>query len=585
MTSAVLGSICDLERGRPCCQHTTTSHWRNTLGRALPPEPGTTAGEASPELGNFFRHPFGLESLSARLTKMITRRHRRRRRRNGTRAIALRRSLACSGANLACQTNEWNCNENAEQNRRARAPRDRRFLAPWKVKKRSSTKTTTTTNSRRTSIRIDETQDLVQKTPAGCRPALRARRRLSSDRLQSSAGEYPHDVICGFLHARLESSETRDEFSEWPARPLDSIETIELQLRARARESESRCNGRAGSCQVVEGPPYGARARLFSSSPASDRSQSRRSFGLIGRAWAVLFASHGYRVKLYDTNEESTRAAPELIRQELVRLFENDQARGTLSLEERMALVGTFESLGEALERVVHVQECVYDELSLKQEVFEQIDEWLGDQPMTSICSSTSIHLPSLVFSRVKTHRDQCLVAHPINPLNLIRLVELVPCKETRLEILLRTRITMDEIGQKPVVLRKEVSGFAINRLKYALFQEAFRLVHDGVMTPDDVDTVVSDGLGPRYAFMGPWMTAHLNATGMGEYLMRYSEGIYNVSKDCQPLLRIQGEAAQQIVDSMAHVVPLDKLDTKRAWRDKCLGELAKSKEKLGTGM
>lgn len=299
----------------------------------------------------------------------------------------------------------------------------------------------------------------------------------------------------------------------------------------------------------------------------------------------MLFSSFGYRVKLYDTNIEAQEGAPDLIRKQHESLEANGQSRGSLTIDERMKLVQTYDTMEEALEGVLHVQECVYDDLTLKQEVFEQIDEWLGEQPLTSLCSSTSIHLPSQVFSKVVKHRDQCLVAHPINPLNLIRLVELVPCKETRLEIVLRTRITMDEIEQKPVVLRKEVSGFAINRLKYALFQEAFRLVYDGVMTPDDVDTVVSDGLGPRYAFMGPWMTAHLNATGMGEYLQRYSEGIYNVSKDCQPLLRIQGEAAQLIVDVMTHVVPLDKLDEKRAWRDKCLGELAKTKEKLGTGM
>jgi len=103
-------------------------------------------------------------------------------------------------------------------------------------------------------------------------------------------------------------------------------------------------------------------------------------------------------------------------------------------------------------------------------------------------------------------------------------------------------------------------------------------------MTADDVDIVVSDSLGPRYAFMGPWMTAHLNAAEIGDYLERYANGIYKVSCDCVPLRKIEGEAAQQIVDAMNyHEVPLDKLDQKRAWRDKCLIELAKIKDQLGT--
>jgi len=298
----------------------------------------------------------------------------------------------------------------------------------------------------------------------------------------------------------------------------------------------------------------------------------------------MIFSSFGYRVQLYDVNEDCLKRAPELIKQELEELCQKKLARGHLSLEERLELISTTNSLQECLKDVVHVQECVFDSLPLKQELFEQVDQLMAeDNILASICSSTSVHLPSLVFERVKKHKDQCLVAHPINPPLHVRLVELIPCAETREEIVIRTRLTMDEIGQKPVLLRKEISGFALNRLQYAVFQEAFRLVHDGVMTADDVDTVVSDGLGPRYAFMGPWMTAHLNAAGMGDYLERYADGIYNVSCDCVPLRKIEGEAAQQIVDVMNHEVPLDKLAQKRAWRDKCLIELAKIKDQLGT--
>lgn len=297
----------------------------------------------------------------------------------------------------------------------------------------------------------------------------------------------------------------------------------------------------------------------------------------------MIFSSFGYRVQLYDVNAECLAQAPDLIARELKELCDKKLARGTLSLEERLALISTTESLEECLRDAIHVQECVFDNLPLKQELFKKVDSLVGDNNEVAICSSTSIHLPSLVFEGVVKHKSQCLVAHPINPPLHVRLVELIPCPETREEILIRTRLTMDEVGQKPVVLHKEISGFALNRLQYAVFQEAFRLIHDGVMSPEDVDTVVSDGLGPRYAFMGPWMTAHLNATGMGEYLEKYAGGIYNVSKDCQPLLRIEGEAAQQIVDAMMIEVPLNKLAEKRAWRDKCLIELAKIKDNLGT--
>lgn len=296
----------------------------------------------------------------------------------------------------------------------------------------------------------------------------------------------------------------------------------------------------------------------------------------------MIFSSFGYKVQLYDVNLECLKKAPEMIAQELKDLCDKKLARGYLTLDERTSCISITESLEECLRDAVHVQECVFDSLPLKQELFEKVDQLLGDNTKAAICSSTSIHLPSLVFSKMDKHKDQCLVAHPINPPLHVRLVEMIPLATTREEILSRTRDLLSKVGQKPVLLRKEVSGFALNRLQYAVFQEAFRLIADGVMTPEDVDTVVSDGLGPRYAFMGPWMTAHLNAAGMGEYLEKYSEGIYNVSKDCQPLLKIEGDAAKQIVDAMTGQVPIDKLPDKRAWRDKCLVELARVKDSIG---
>lgn len=300
----------------------------------------------------------------------------------------------------------------------------------------------------------------------------------------------------------------------------------------------------------------------------------------------MIFSSFNYQVHLFDTNEEALSQACVLIEREIGELCEKNLARGELSVKQRMDAIKTCKSLEECIQGAYHIQECVFDSLPLKQEIFGQIDQLLDEEnTQASLCSSTSIHLPSLVFNKVIKHKQQCLVAHPINPPLHVRLVELVPTPDTSEEILIKTRLTMDEVGQKPVVLNKEISGFALNRIQYAVFQEAFRLVHDGIMTAEDVDTVVSDGLGPRYAFMGPWMTGHLNASGMGDYLDRYAKGIYNVSKDCQPLLPLEGEAAQQIVDAMIYEVPLNKLAEKRAWRDRCLIELAKIKDSLGSGV
>lgn len=63
---------------------------------------------------------------------------------------------------------------------------------------------------------------------------------------------------------------------------------------------------------------------------------------------------------------------------------------------------------------------------------------------------------------------------------------------------------------------------------------EVWRLVADGVLSVRDIDSVMSDGLGMRYAFLGPLETAHLNAEGFSSYIERYSKAIYDVSSQMQ---------------------------------------------------
>jgi L-gulonate 3-dehydrogenase len=77
----------------------------------------------------------------------------------------------------------------------------------------------------------------------------------------------------------------------------------------------------------------------------------------------------------------------------------------------------------------------------------------------------------------------------------------------------------MSEAGQKPVSLSREIEGFALNRIQYAILNECWRLIADDILSVKDIDSVMNDGLGMRYAFLGPMETAHLNAEG--KYIAR----------------------------------------------------------------
>ena len=122
-----------------------------------------------------------------------------------------------------------------------------------------------------------------------------------------------------------------------------------------------------------------------------------------------------------------------------------------------------------------------------------------------------------------------------------IPVVEVLPAPFTKQSIIDATMELMKDIGQSPILLQKPVNGFVVNRLQYALIMEAWRLVEDGVISPEGVDTAISQGLGLRYSFMGPFEVMHLNANGIREYCELYGENIKRVCDTQTPACSLDG--------------------------------------------
>src|SRR5262249_59613513 len=105
-------------------------------------------------------------------------------------------------------------------------------------------------------------------------------------------------------------------------------------------------------------------------------------------------------------------------------------------------------------------------------------------------------------FTQELPGRHRCLVAHPVNPPHLVPLVELVGSPWTAPNTIERAKAVYLAVGQVPIVVRREIEGFVLNRLQGALLAEAFRLVGDGGVSPPDLAQTVKDGLGPRWSFL-----------------------------------------------------------------------------------
>ena len=296
--------------------------------------------------------------------------------------------------------------------------------------------------------------------------------------------------------------------------------------------------------------------------------------GLIGRAWAAVFARAGWGVRLHDPHGPTLEAAPELVQAELAMLREHGLADGGAGP------VTCHADLAGALDGAAFVQESGPETLAAKQALFAGMDRLAP--PGVVLASSTSAIVAS-AFTEALPGRGRCLVGHPVNPPHLIPLVELCGAPWTEQGALDRAAAVYRAVGQVPVLVRRETEGFVLNRLQGALLAEAFRLVADGVVSPEDLDRTLSDGLGLRWSFLGPFATIELNAPGgIADYLARYT-GFYARIAAEPPGPRVFGADAQaRIAAAWPHAPDPARLAARTAWRNRRLAALQAHKRGQG---
>ena len=298
--------------------------------------------------------------------------------------------------------------------------------------------------------------------------------------------------------------------------------------------------------------------------------------GLIGRAWSMVFARAGWDVAIWDGIDGVTETARGLIAEGLEDLARHGLADDPNGAAARVSLA---KSLEDAVAGADLVQENTPEKVEMKREIFARLDA--AAAPQTILASSTSALVTSLYTEDLKG-RSRCLVAHPVNPPHLVPIVELCGAPWTSPDVMQRAREIYRSVGQAPIHVKKEVDGFVLNRLQTALLAESFRLVEEGVVSPQDLDETIRNGLGLRWSFMGPFETIELNAPGgINDYCARYSPFFRRIAAD-QPKAEVWDTGKTiSVAAAWGPTLSPDTHAAKTRWRDEQLAALAAHKRAI----
>jgi 3-hydroxyacyl-CoA dehydrogenase len=232
----------------------------------------------------------------------------------------------------------------------------------------------------------------------------------------------------------------------------------------------------------------------------------------------MCYAQAGYRVALYSRTPDGLERA-------LARI-KNSQAifvaEGLVSAEEAKATQGritTTSSLEESLYGVQFVLESVPEDLSLKRALFKRMEAVC---PAGTILATNTSGLSITAIASACQHPQRVAGQHWANPAEIVPLVEVIRGEQTSDESLdLVYRIT-EKLGKVPVRVQKDLPGFASNRLQYAVLREALHLVGAGVLSPEDVDRTLKNGVGFRYPWLGPLETVDLGGLDVFHTISQY---------------------------------------------------------------
>ena len=240
--------------------------------------------------------------------------------------------------------------------------------------------------------------------------------------------------------------------------------------------------------------------------------------GRMGHGIALEAARGGFDVAIYDAQpgraeaaiSEAADDANDLVAAGLI------QASDIPTIVSRLLPVTDLATAADGAEVVF---EAVAEDLEIKRGVFARLDR---AAPAAALLLSNTSSLAISDIAAACERPERVALAHWILPPHLIPAVEVAPGPQTSPATIEAVRALLERLGKWPVVLEREMPGYLINRLQFALLREAMDLVGQGVASAEEIDRAVRGSIARRMPVMGLFGQADLAGLDVYRQIFRY---------------------------------------------------------------
>jgi 3-hydroxybutyryl-CoA dehydrogenase len=261
--------------------------------------------------------------------------------------------------------------------------------------------------------------------------------------------------------------------------------------------------------------------------------------GIMGHGIAQSFLMGGYPVRLYDIKERILETAKTHIQKNL-ELFCRSGLLQKQDIEPSLNRLSTTVDLKQAAEESNFIVEAAPEKLSLKRELFRQVESLCRRD--TIIASNTSSLTLGDIGLRVR-QKERLIITHWFNPPHIVPTVEVVKSEWTSDATMDATYELLAKIKKIPVRINQELPGFIVNRIQIALAREVLDLYEKGVASAEDIDKAVRGSIGFRLASIGPLLT--MDFGGINLWLAVYKNLISDIQSSMDPPEALKHLASQ----------------------------------------